>query len=454
MQIPVNFAPRWYQAEALRALENGCKFAVWCWARRGGKDFTAFGYAVKKMIEQPMNVVLVFPVKEQGRDAFWENVENDGFKTIEHIPKQLIARQDNTDMRITLINGSTFQILGATQPDKLRGANGKLYIFSEFVDIPKAAVDVIRPIVRNNKGQIIIQSTPKIDGISGATFQTMFNRATKLMQAGKKQFASLITAREYLSDEELEDIREEVIAENGNDFFYKQEYLCDWGQASSTSYYGAALQVAKDKGNIREAPWNPAFPVFTVWDWGLSDNMAIGFFQFYKVDGQPTVTIIDAHEQNDIGIKHAVNFIKTKGYNYAWHFFPHDTSVRDSDLIQRIEKFREEGLINSSILPRENVDDGIERTNNWIKKTVFNEATTSELRRKAALYKRKFNPKTGDYIGAQHDSNSHYADMLRYMFKAIEFEFDTENCEHFYSQSAQDEYESEEVVTSYYQPSY
>jgi hypothetical protein len=98
VQIPLHFDPRKYQSDALAALDNGCWLALWCWARRGGKDFTAFGYAVKKMVEKPMNVVLVFPTKEQGMRSFWNNVENDGFKTIEHIPKSLIASQDNNKM--------------------------------------------------------------------------------------------------------------------------------------------------------------------------------------------------------------------------------------------------------------------------------------------------------------------------------------------------------------------
>lgn len=449
MQIPVNFNPRPYQAEAIRALEQGCTVAVWCWARRGGKDFTAFAYAVKKMVETPMNVVLVFPKKEQGKQAFWDNVENDGFKTVDHIPHSLRKSTNNDDMIIRLKNGSTFQVLGAHDPDALRGANGKLYIFSEFVDIPKAALDVIRPIVRNNKGQIIIQSTPKIDGISGVAFKQIFERAEK----HPRQFASRIIAREYLTDEELEDIRQESIEENGNDFFFQQEYMCNWGQASASSYYGHALQRAFEKGHINRFPYNSNYPVYTVWDWGLSDNMAIGFFQFYKINGVPTVVVIDAHEFSEIGIKKSVNFIKTKPYVYAWHFFPHDTTVRESDLVSRIEKFRDEGLINSSVLKRENVDDGIERVVKWLKKTLFNESTTKQLRIKLQKYKRKWNPKTGEYIGPEHDSASHYSDMIRYMFKAVEDEFDQETCEHFYSQESQvSEYESEIAETTLFDP--
>lgn len=101
-------------------------------------------------------------------------------------------------MKVTLRkNGSTLTLLGATEADKLRGANGKLYIFSEFVDLPGAALDVIRPIVAVNGGQIIIQSTPKIDGISGGTFKMLFDRALINWNNGPKtQYASLITAKE------------------------------------------------------------------------------------------------------------------------------------------------------------------------------------------------------------------------------------------------------------------
>src|SRR6266704_2048460 len=108
MQIPVNFDPRDYQRTALAALDAGSIMNIWCWSRRGGKDFTAFGYAVKKMVERPMNVVLVFPTKQQGYESFWTNIENDGFKTIEHIPASLIASQTNSpsNMKIILKNGS------------------------------------------------------------------------------------------------------------------------------------------------------------------------------------------------------------------------------------------------------------------------------------------------------------------------------------------------------------
>lgn len=443
MHAPINFDPRWYQNEALTALDNGSVMNIWCWARRGGKDFTAFGYAVRKMVDTPMNVVLVWPTKKQGYDNFWTTIENDGMATLDHIPKSLVAQRTNSpsDMHITLKNGSTLTLLGATEADALRGANAKIYIFSEFVDINGEALDVIRPIIAVNGGQIILQSTPKIDGISGGTFKILFDRAIKLMGEGDiTQYASMVTAKEYLTEKILEDLRQETIAKNGNDFKWRQEYLCDWGQASSTSYYGAALAAMAERGLIGQVPYNRSYPVYTAWDLGMSDSTAITFFQYYGKQ----VYVIDYYETHDIGSKVIVEHVLAKPYNYGWHFLPHDGSVRDSDAIQRIQKMQDYGLIDSSLLRREPVEDGLTRAIENVIDARVNEGTTIELRRKLQLYKRKFNPLTGDYEGPEHKTESHAADSIRYVYTAIDQDFDAETGEFLYGPAmAQDTYETD-----------
>lgn len=447
MKILSNFTPRWYQSEALRALESGIRLAVWCWARRAGKDKTAFAYAVKKMIEQPMNVVLVFPTKEQGKKAFWNNIENDGFKTLDTIPKELIASKRDDELLIRLINGSTFQIVSAKDPEALRGANGKLYIFSEFVDLDSAAYEVVVPIVEVNGGQIIVQSTPKIDGISGGTFKTMFESAMK----DPEEFASLITAHEYLSQKSLDRLRAKNIEKYGNDFFFCQEFLCDWGQASATSYYGQVLKAMEEDGRIGLHPHNPNYPVYTAWDLGRT---AIVFFQYYKDKNDiPTVHFIDYYETDVIGNKPIATFVLSKPYIYGWHFFPHDGAVTEqSTAVTRLEKFREFGLVNSSLLVREPVEEGIKRVVEELENTTMHQPLLSGLISKLYLYSRKYNPLTGNYEGPEAKSKAHGADSTRYVFTAIEQEFDKETCEHYYSQASQDSYESEDVTTNFYQP--
>lgn len=430
MRIPEHYDPRDYQAEALSALEAGVQTAVLCWSRRAGKDLTSFVYAVKEMVKRPMNVVLVFPTKDQGKSAFWENIENDGWKTIDHIPASLVSRRDNSNMRIVLKNGSTFQVLGATDPEALRGANGRIYILSEFVDHPGAVMDVIRPIVAVNGGQIIIISTPKIDGISGASFKMYFDRAMKNWKKGPKtQYASIVTADRYLSKELLEELRQECIAKYGNDFFWRQEYMGDWGQVSSSSYYGSALSVAEKAGRVGEFPYNPAHPVYTSWDLGLSDSMAIVFFQ--HIGRQ--VRVIDYFEINNTGYGPLIAYLQQKPYVYGAHFLPHDAAVRDSDAVQRIQKVRELGLLNAFLMKRESKNAGIMRAIEGVAKTWFNRGTVVSLIQKILLYKRKYNAHTGDYEGPEHRSESHAADSLRGVYKALEEFFSKETGEFFYS---------------------
>lgn len=163
--------------------------------------------------------------------------------------------------------------------------------------------------------------------------------------------------------------------------------------------------------------------------------------------------IIDYYETNNLSTKAIVKFVNSKPYNYGWHFFPHDAAVREMDAIQRIEKIRELGLTNSSLLRREPKDDGINRAIAKIAEAYIHQPFCTLLLTKLYLYKRKFNPLTGDYLGPEHKTVSHAADTIRYMFTAIEQEFDQKTCEMFVSQASEgDEYESELAATSYYHP--
>lgn len=420
MQVPAHQLPlRDYQLDFLQRI-RAVRLAVLVWARRAGKDYTCFHYAIQRMVEEPMNVVLIFPTAEQGFKSFWTNLENDGFKTLEHIPKELIASQTNTkdDMRITLKNGSTFYCVGAQNADTMRGANAKLYILSEFVDIPQGVLGVIRPVTVANGGQIIIQSTPKQDGISGGTFKRLFEAAKK----NKKQFASYVKADRYLSAEQLMEARQDYIDEYGNDFLFRQEMLLDWGQSSATSYYGDRLSKMKKGGQIGLHPYNPEHPVFTAWDLGMADSTALWFFQYYD----KRLHLIDVHETHDVNDEAVVKFVLGKRYTYAWHFFPHDGAKRDSDAIQRIEKVRQMGLLNTSLLARKNREMGINRVLQFLNKTgtTFHEPLCGWAVEKLGKYQRKYNEYTGDYEGPDHKTESHVADALRYVADAIDQFFD------------------------------
>lgn len=445
MQIPYHRLPlRTYQKEIVEAF-NDPKIdeLLLVIARRGAKTTTTYSEGiVPDLVKQVQTAVAVYPTAKMGFDNFWTNIEDDGFKTLDHVPKSLLSSQSNSDddMRQMLINGSIFRLLGATNVEALRGANGKIYWFDEFADQPIEAVNVVAPITERNKGKRIYTGTPKIDGINGETMRRM-HEAFKKDKTGTK-YTCYIDATHYMTPEELEKTRQGYILRNGNDFKFRQEMLLDWGQSSTAAYYGHIMSMKDTDGTIGLWPYNKAYPVFTAWDLGRSDSMVVGFFQYFN--GQPR--LIDVYDQNGSSMKIAAAHLKTKPYVYAWHFLPHDATVASTnDNIRRIDILHQEGMTNSSVLKREGVTLGIGYVEDWLPKLLINKPTTGETDRKLRLYRKKYNPNTGDYIGAEHNSASHVADMVRYLCTALQYYFDEKGDFILAEGNDQTEYESDLV---------
>lgn len=451
MQIPSHRLPlRDYQKEIVQAF-NDPKIdeILLVIARRGAKTTTTYSEGiVPALVKEVMTAVAVYPTAKMGFDNFWTNIEDDGFRTLHHMPKQLLSGtgQSNSDddMRQTLINGSIFRLLGATNAEALRGANGKIYWFDEFADQYIEAVNVVAPITERNKGKRIYTGTPKIDGINGETMRRM-HEAFKADKTGTK-YTCYIDATHYMTPEELEKTRQGYILRNGNDFKFRQEMLLDWGQASESSYYGQIMSNKDNDGTIGEYPHNPAHPVYTVWDLGKADTMVIGFFQVIK----GKVRLIEVFETNNFGLNTIIPFLQSKHYNYGWHFLPHDGTVASlNDNTSRIAYLHSKGITNASTLRREGVSIGIGRAKDGLPGLLINEGMTNNISRRIRLYKRKFNPNTGDYIGPDHKTESHIADMLRYLFTALHYYFN-EKGEFILTIKNEDTYQSDLATVTYY----
>jgi hypothetical protein len=452
MQIPAHRLPhRDYQKDIIQAF-NDPKIdeLLLVIARRGAKTTTTYSEGiVPELVKQVQTAVAVYPTAKMGFDNFWTNIEDDGFKTLDHMPKGLLSMsgQSNSDddMRQTLINGSIFRLLGATNVEALRGANGKIYWFDEFADQPIEAVNVVAPITERNKGKRIYTGTPKIDSVNGETMRRM-HEAFKKDTTGTK-YTCYIDATHYMTPEELEKTRQGYILRNGNDFKFRQEMLLDWGQASASSYYGEIMANKDKNGTIGEWPHNPAYPVYTVWDLGRADTLVIGFFQFFK--GKPR--LIEVYETQNFGLDSIIPVLQSKPYNYGWHFLPHDGTVASlNDNVSRIGYLHSKGISNVSTLKREGVNIGIGRVKDGLPGLLINEGMTGNFSRRIRNYKRKINPLTGDYIGPDHKTESHIADMIRYLFAALAVYWN-EKGEFMYSpETSQQEYASDLATVTFY----
>jgi hypothetical protein len=110
-------------------------------------------------------------------------------------------------------------------------------------------------------------------------------------------------------------------------------------------------------GRLRDFQHDPS-DVFTAWDFGIADSMAIWCFRFNERRG---VDIIDWYENSGYGLTHYFEWLATRAWTYRMHILPHDGKNRSwhSGRSAR-ELFMDHfGSGSVRVLPPLDVEDGI-----------------------------------------------------------------------------------------------
>lgn len=193
--------------------------------------------------------------------------------------------------------------------------------------------------------------------------------------------------------------------------------------------YGEFLTQARLQGRInKDGPqYNPLLPVFTVWDIGVADNTAIGFFQRVTQDANgypldvPKLNLIDFYESNAKGLQHYVKVLQAKAYIYGIHFAPHDIAVKEwGSGLTRLETAKTLG-IEFDVLRKTDIGDAIENAQNNFHKLHINETTCSDWMDAIRQHRREWDEKMLRFKDKPlHDWTSHAADVLKYAFLAEE----------------------------------
>lgn len=348
------FQLRDYQKELYDAVFNHhIKRIILNWARRGGKDLTCFNLAVRWALSQRCSVFYAGETYGAIRQIIWENKTIDGIPFLEFIPASLIAKKNETRMRLELVNGSSIQFIGAdSHKTSFRGSNPNLIILSEFgyYDDP-TVLDTVTPILAANNGTLIIASTP--NG-KNAYFQ-LYQMAKQLPD----WWVSFKTVNDmhHIPFEVLEAERQRMSVEK-----YNQEYLCDFNRGVDGAIFGREIQAMQKQGRITSVAWEPGLLVHTVWDLGLSKGNETVILFFQIVGDGTVIRIIDCYSASEIGLDRYAAVIQEKAamYRYGLHLAPHDIMVREySDATTRFQKAADLG-IEFTVLPQTLLVDQIE----------------------------------------------------------------------------------------------
>lgn len=400
--LPYKFDPRPYQLPFLRAFDSG-KYDrfIQLWHRRSGKDKLDLNLVAREMQKHVGIYYYFYPTYSQGKKALWSNIGKDGVPYIDHFPTELVDSKNETEMRIKYKNGSIFQVIGTDDIDRVVGTNPRGVIFSEYSLQNPKAWEFIRPILLENGGWAIFNFTPRGK-----------NHAFDLYERNKVNdswFVQKLTIADtgVLDEADMEEERKAGMTED----MIQQEYYCSFTAAIQGSYYGHVYEEAEQANRFSNVPYDPSLPVYTVWDLGIGDSMAIGFWQLSGMEAR----LIDYLEATGEGLPWYAQQIQQRGYTYGDHYAPHDIKVRELGTGKsRLETAKGLG-INFKVVESLPVQDGIDAGRALFKKAWIDKTKCADFLRLIPQYTKEWDEDNKCFKNKPlHDWTSHGADMWRY----------------------------------------
>lgn len=362
--------------------------------------------------ERTGNYWYMLPEYSQCRKAIWDAINpHTGKRRIdEAFPIEIRSKTLSQEMKIEFLNGSTWQLMGSDNFDSLVGSPPIGLTFSEYALSNPSSWGFLRPILLENGGWSIFNSTPR--------GKNHFKRICDLAESSEDWFYSKLTVDDtgIFSEEQLQNELKELQSEHGDVYgmaIWLQEYYCSFEAALPGAIWGEKLAEVTVQGRITDVPYEPDFPVFTAWDLGRDDDTAVWFYQV--ISGE--IRIIDFYSNNFKEIPFYAQMLRDKGYNYGLHWVPHDAKPKRLGMGGKsiLQQFMDEDVGNFAIVPNLSIEDGIQAGNATLNKCYFDRKTADGVEHLKA-YCRKYDEQSKTFSSSPlHDSNSHAADAFRYL---------------------------------------
>lgn len=413
LKLPHNITLRHYQRELFRAyFVHGKKRLVQVIHRRAGKDYGALNLCLAILLQRVGYCLYLFPEQTQARKVIWNGMTEEGVKFLDAFPPELIASVHNSDMRVTFVNGSIFQLGGADRYDALRGTNPIVLVFSEYSQADPGAWPFLSPILRKNKGVAIFCYTPFGQ-----------NHGYNLYETNKDNpdwFCQYLTVKDTHTDDGMPIISEEDIEKDRRAgvprTVINQEYYLDWYAPLPGAFYVDEITIAKKENRIRDLAIDLSLHVITSWDLGISDATAIWFAQVINKE----IRFIHYYENRNKSLAHYVDYLHqfaaVHKIRYSYHFAPHDIQVRELGTGKsRLEVAAGMGIRFTVAPVKLGVIDGIEQVRILFSRFWFNDKECSQGLNALRSYHREYDQRKDVYQAKPlHDWSSHAADAIRY----------------------------------------
>src|SRR5216117_4151702 len=263
----------------------------------------------------------VMPSYKQAKLVAWE--------MLKHFAQPIPGVKFNeSELLVRYPNGNRIQLIGADNPDSLRGPGLSGVSLDEYSQQPPNIFgEVLSKALADHLGYAIfagtIKGTDKLYAMYEAAkadpawFALWQNIDVSLVSEEGPTITALQTA--------LEDDRKLVLQGLMTQAEYDQEWYLAPEAAIKGAWYATELHQARVEGRITHVPYDPSLPVDTDWDLGI-DAMAIWFTQSLR-SGE--IHVMDYHEDIGGGLPACAKALKDKPYVYGTHYAPHDIEQRE-----------------------------------------------------------------------------------------------------------------------------
>jgi hypothetical protein len=210
----------------------------------------------------------VAPLYRQAKSIAWD--------TLKHFARAIPGASINeSELRIDFAtNQGRIQLLGADNPDSLRGEYWDGVVLDEYAQMqPKAFREVVRPALADRQGWCIFIGTPH----GKNHLYEVAELARKRVEAGDPHYSyGLYRASEtgILSEDELASARSIM-----QEYEYEQEMECSFTAPVPGAFYQHEIAAIHRDGRIHDFDVDRTLPVMTAWDLGWNDTTAIWYFQ-------------------------------------------------------------------------------------------------------------------------------------------------------------------------------
>lgn len=279
-----NINPRYLQK---KLLDSESRKIVIVAHRRFGKTTLAL-MKILKSARPKTRFFYIAPTYRQAKVIAWQML-------CDMIPPEYIAKRNEVELIITLLNGCVIELKGADNPDTLRGVGLHGCVLDEYAQMnPSMWSEIIRPALTDKQGWAMFIGTPK----GKNHFYDLFMNTPEEDRVMYKASETGIIPKE-----ELEAAKSEMSTDE-----YEQEFECGWLYFSGQIY----KEFNRERHIVRPFPIDSTWLRYCAIDYGQVNPTAVLWF---AVDYDGRIFVYDEHYEAGKTVEYHAKVILDRRYN-------------------------------------------------------------------------------------------------------------------------------------------